>query len=166
MADTPSVAADPSALKAASPAIRQPAKTTDAKAAAKAARDFEAFMLGEMLEPMFAGLDKSNTIFGGGHGEEAFRGMLIHEYGRLLAERGGIGIAKTVEKQILDVQGRAADESDAQRRAAIAMRAYRRSDATTGSAAAAPQPVAATSAPIVPDVSAVTVAAPLPASPR
>ena len=34
--------------------------------------------------------------FGGGAGEEAFASLLTDEYARLLAERGGIGLAEQV----------------------------------------------------------------------
>ena len=34
--------------------------------------------------------------FGGGAGEDAFSSLLTQEYGRLLAERGGIGLAEQV----------------------------------------------------------------------
>jgi Rod binding domain-containing protein len=36
------------------------------------------------------------SSFGGGAGEEAFSSLLTEEYARLLAERGGIGLAEQV----------------------------------------------------------------------
>ncbi len=59
-----------------------------------AARRFEAAFLAEMLK--HTGLNATSTTFGGGAGEEAFASLLTDEYARLLAERGGIGLAEQV----------------------------------------------------------------------
>ena len=60
----------------------------------KAAEAFEAAYLAEMLK--YTGLNAMPDGFGGGAGEEAFGSLLTDEYARLLAERGGIGIAEQV----------------------------------------------------------------------
>jgi Rod binding domain-containing protein len=66
-----------------------------AEAAAKAAaQEFEAAFLAEMLR--YTGLNATSESFGGGAGEEAFASFLTDEYARLLAERGGIGLAEQV----------------------------------------------------------------------
>ena len=65
--------------------------TTAAKEAAEA---FEAAFLAEMLK--YTGLNATSASFGGGAGEEAFASLLTDEYARLLAERGGIGLAEQV----------------------------------------------------------------------
>ena len=62
--------------------------------ARKAADAFEAAYLAEMLK--YTGLNALPDGFGGGAGEEAFGSLLTDEYARLLAERGGIGIAEQV----------------------------------------------------------------------
>ena len=62
--------------------------------ARKAAAAFEAAYLAEMLK--YTGLNALPDGFGGGAGEEAFGSLLTDEYARLLAERGGIGIAEQV----------------------------------------------------------------------
>jgi peptidoglycan hydrolase FlgJ len=64
------------------------------QAARKAAEAFEAAFLAEMLQ--YTGLNAMPDGFGGGAGEEAFGSFLTDEYARLLAERGGIGIAEQV----------------------------------------------------------------------
>lgn len=69
----------------------------------KAAEDFEAFFLSQMFEYMFAGID-TNGPFGGGPGEKIFRSLLLQEYGKSIASRGGIGIADDVERQLLQAQ--------------------------------------------------------------
>ncbi len=69
----------------------------------EAAKDFEAVFLAEMIKPMFEGL-KPDPLFGGGRGEEVFHGMLIQEYGKIIAERGGIGIAEFVKTELIRIQ--------------------------------------------------------------
>ena len=62
--------------------------------ARKAAEAFEAAYLAEMLK--YTGLNAMPDGFDGGAGEAAFGSLLTDEYARLLAERGGIGIAEQV----------------------------------------------------------------------
>jgi Rod binding domain-containing protein len=68
-----------------------------------AAKDFEAMYMAEMMKPMFEGL-KTDSRFGGGKGEEIFRGFMIEEYGKLMAERGDIGIADAVKAEMIRMQ--------------------------------------------------------------
>jgi Rod binding domain-containing protein len=68
-----------------------PAAEQQARAAAEA---FEAAFLAEMLK--YSGINANPAGFGGGAGEDAFASFLTQEYARLLAERGGIGIAEQV----------------------------------------------------------------------
>ncbi len=85
---------------------RQPSistATSDPIKARKAAEDFEAFFVSMFLEGMFAGL-KSDSLFGGGHGEDVFRSLLLEEYGKQMVKVGGFGIADSVEKEILKLQ--------------------------------------------------------------
>ena len=63
-------------------------------AAKEAAQQFEAAFLAEMLK--YTGLNATSDTFGGGAGEEAFASFLTDEYARLLAQRGGIGLAEQV----------------------------------------------------------------------
>jgi Rod binding domain-containing protein len=60
----------------------------------KAAEAFEASFLAEMLK--HSGVNAMPSGFGGGAGEEAFASFLTQEYARLIAERGGIGLAEQV----------------------------------------------------------------------
>lgn len=86
-------------------ASRRPsaAPTSDPATARKTAQDFEAFFISAMFQSMFQGI-KTDGPFGGGHGEEMFRGVLMQEYGKSVAKAGGIGIADSVYKQILLMQ--------------------------------------------------------------
>jgi flagellar protein FlgJ len=86
-----------------------PSKADIDKAAAlsaktdKAAQDFEAVYISEMLKPMFETVDVDDT-FGGGKGEEVFRGMLTQEMGKSIAKQGGFGLANQVKAELLKIQ--------------------------------------------------------------
>lgn len=69
----------------------------------KSAKDFEAMVASQLLSPMWEGVEVDKT-FGGGHGEEMFRGMLLEQYGKIVAERGGLGLANTVYHHMLKTQ--------------------------------------------------------------
>lgn len=71
--------------------------------ARKAAKDFEAFVLGQFLQPMFEGLDAEEP-FGGGSAEKMWRSLEVDEYGKAIARAGGIGIADAVYGEILKMQ--------------------------------------------------------------
>lgn len=76
------------------PPAGTPAGTKAAAAARKASQAFEAAFLGEMLK--YTGLNAEPDGFGGGAGEAAFSSLLTDQYARLLAERGGIGLAEQI----------------------------------------------------------------------
>lgn len=69
----------------------------------EAAKEFEAVFMSEMLKPMFEGI-KTDSRFGGGKGEEIFRGFMIDEYGKIMAERGDIGIGEAVKAEMIRLQ--------------------------------------------------------------
>lgn len=73
----------------------------------EAAREFEAVFIAEMMKPMFEGIS-TDGLFGGGKGEEVFRGMLIQEYGKILAQTGGIGISGQVREEMIRMQAQKA----------------------------------------------------------
>lgn len=75
----------------------------DQKKVKKAAQDFEAFFVGQMMESMTEGLE-TNAYFGGGHGEEMWRSMLNQEYGKEVAKSGRLGIASSVMTSMLRAQ--------------------------------------------------------------
>jgi Rod binding domain-containing protein len=79
------------------------APARDARAVEAAAREFEGMMIGQMLEPMFAGL-KTDGMFGGGTGETVFRSLLVQEFGKSLAASGGLGLADDVMRSMLRMQ--------------------------------------------------------------
>lgn len=70
----------------------------------KAAQDFEAMALGQMLAPMFETVDASKGAFGGGSGEQAWQPMMVTEIGKQMAKSGGVGLARPVMEQMLRMQ--------------------------------------------------------------
>jgi Rod binding domain-containing protein len=70
----------------------------------KAAQDFEAMALGQMLAPMFETVDASKGVFGGGSGEQAWKPMMVNEIGKQVAKSGGVGLARPVMEQMLRMQ--------------------------------------------------------------
>ena len=70
----------------------------------KAAQDFEAMAIGQLLEPMFSTVDQSQGEFGGGAGERNFKPMLVNEMAKAVEQRGGLGLAAPVYAQMLKMQ--------------------------------------------------------------
>jgi Rod binding domain-containing protein len=68
------------------------------------AQDFEGMALGQMLAPMFATVDTSKGLFGGGDGEAAWQPMLVQEMAKSIASHGGLGLAVPVFRQMLQMQ--------------------------------------------------------------
>ena len=77
--------------------------SVDRQQAWRAAEEFESFFLARMLDDMFSGL-KTDGLFGGGQGETMYRGLLNEQYGKVIADAGGGGIADTVFREILKLQ--------------------------------------------------------------
>lgn len=75
----------------------------DSKEFDKVFQDYEAVYLSQMLSHMYAGVEV-DPMFGGGAGEETMRSLLINEYGKLMAARGGVGLAEAMKKQMLQIQ--------------------------------------------------------------
>jgi peptidoglycan hydrolase FlgJ len=87
-------------------ALRQPptvAGTSDPTAARKTAEDFEAYFLSQAFEQMFADV-APDSLFGGGNAEQTYRSLLFQEYGKAVAKSGGIGLADSVQREILKLQ--------------------------------------------------------------
>jgi peptidoglycan hydrolase FlgJ len=69
----------------------------------RAAEEFEAIFLAQMMAPMFDGLD-TDGLGGGGMGEEIFRPMLIERYADALSQAGGVGIADSIVRELMRLQ--------------------------------------------------------------
>lgn len=77
----------------------------------KAAQDFEAMALNELLSPMFATVDSAHGLFGGGDGEETWRPMMVQELAKNMARHGGLGLAVPVYHQMLRMQEAAQEKT-------------------------------------------------------
>jgi Rod binding domain-containing protein len=73
------------------------------EATEKAAKDFEGMFLSEMLSHMFSGLE-TDPMFGGGKGEDMFRGMMVDEYGKAISQGPGIGLSKQIMSAMIALQ--------------------------------------------------------------
>jgi len=102
MADiaAPSVAPDLLAPTAA-PTAAEMAKRANIK---KTAQDFESSFLSIMIGQMFDGVE-TPAPFGGGQGEKMFKSFMNDAFAKQMAKNGGIGIADTVTKEMLKLQG-------------------------------------------------------------
>lgn len=69
-----------------------------------AAQKFESQFLSQMLGQMFQGIETDGP-FGGGHGEEMFRSLLTDSMAKEMTKADGIGLADTVQREILKLQG-------------------------------------------------------------
>lgn len=73
------------------------------KKAREVAENFEAVFIGQMLQPMFASINPEPP-FGGGHSEKIWQSMMVDEIGKSMAKSGGIGIADSIQREILRMQ--------------------------------------------------------------
>jgi Rod binding domain-containing protein len=70
----------------------------------KAARDFEAMAIGQLLQPMFDTVDTSRGRFGGGSGEAAWKPMLVQELAKQVEAHGGLGLTGPIYSAMLLMQ--------------------------------------------------------------
>lgn len=69
----------------------------------RAAQDFEAVLLGQLSGLMLQTTPQDET-FGGGQGEEVWRGFMAEQMGKEMARGGGIGLATHVYDQMIRMQ--------------------------------------------------------------
>jgi Rod binding domain-containing protein len=90
--------------------LLQPTQTPNAAGArspaeiGSVAEQFEATFLSTMLATMFQGV-KPEAPFHGGAGEDAFGSFLTDAMSRQLARAGGIGLADSLSRELLKLQG-------------------------------------------------------------
>lgn len=80
---------------------RESAEAPRIAAMRRAAVEFEAVLVGQMLAGMTAGLATDGPL---GGGDDPFGSMLRDEYGRLISRKGGIGVADAVLRQLMRAQ--------------------------------------------------------------
>jgi len=93
------------AEKAQALARRKPGGGEKERAAAKkAAQEFESLFIGMMLKSMRSTVGK-DELTGGGQGEEIYRSLLDQEYAVSAAKRGGVGLARIIERELIRQSG-------------------------------------------------------------
>jgi Rod binding domain-containing protein len=65
----------------------------------KAAKDFESVFISQFVGSMFEGI-QTDSMFGGGQGEQMFRSLMLDQYSKQMANQGGFGIAKEVARSL------------------------------------------------------------------
>jgi Rod binding domain-containing protein len=105
MTDMSAASAVPlNALKPTALAAPTPAQTASRAAIHKTAQAFESQFISAMLGEMFEGVNTS-APFGGGEGEQAFKSFLMDAMAKQMTKAGGIGVAASVQKEMLKMQG-------------------------------------------------------------
>jgi Rod binding domain-containing protein len=70
----------------------------------KTAKEFEGMFMTEMFNHMFSGIE-TDPMFGGGQGEQMFRGLMVQEYGKMIAKTpNGMGLSDMIQKQMIAMQ--------------------------------------------------------------
>lgn len=68
------------------------------------AKAFETSFLATMFNSMFEGLSTA-APFGGGEGEQAYRSFLGEAMAKQVVNHGGVGLAQSVRREMLKMQG-------------------------------------------------------------
>jgi Rod binding domain-containing protein len=72
---------------------------TQDKKILKQAKDLESVLVSKMVEPMFPE-GKDGMLYGGGAGNSVYRGMMIEQYGKILTQKNGLGLAENIAKRL------------------------------------------------------------------
>jgi Rod binding domain-containing protein len=73
------------------------------------AMDFEAVFIAQMLSPLFSSVS-TPEIAGGGKSEAFFKSLLQESYAKMMAERGGFGLADHVKASLIGLQSHESSE--------------------------------------------------------
>ena len=68
-----------------------------------AAKEFESVFIATMLNSMSSGIE-ADAPFGGGAGEETWRGMMNEEIAKSVAAAGGVGISDAIYRELIALQ--------------------------------------------------------------
>ena len=68
------------------------------------AKDLEGVFLNTLMKEMFSSLKTDDKNFGGGFGEETWRGMQAEQFANTMADQGGIGLADQLMPTLLRMQ--------------------------------------------------------------
>ncbi len=80
--------------------VEQMRKNMDsAEQVEKAAKEYEAVAVTKMLQQMYSDV-KIDPLFDNKNTESIYKDLLLTEYGKIVAENGGIGLAKSLAKDM------------------------------------------------------------------
>lgn len=85
------------------PLTPPPAVTSDAAKADKASKEYESVFISQFLGSMFSSIP-TDSVTGGGEGEEMFRSLMIDQYSKSIENQGGFGIATQMKAELLKHQ--------------------------------------------------------------
>ena len=68
------------------------------------AKDLEGVFLNTLMKEMFSSIKTDDQNFGGGFGEETWRGMQAEQFANAMADQGGIGLADELMPTLLKMQ--------------------------------------------------------------
>lgn len=91
------------AAQATAAAQRATGNTGAAQDGRAQAKEFEAVFLQNMFNAMFETIEGGGT-FGDSNASETWRGMLSEQYAKSVVEAGGIGIAESVQRELVALQ--------------------------------------------------------------
>ena len=84
-------------------AAKPQAQSADPTKVRAAAQQFVGMFMSQMFSHMFEGA-KTDTMFGGGPGEEMFRSVLVDEYGKAAAKSNSLGMTDQIMRALLSHQ--------------------------------------------------------------
>ena len=67
--------------------------------------ELEGVFLNTLLKEMFSSIKTDSASFGGGFGEETWRGMQSEQLADSIAQAGGLGLADQIMDGLLQIQG-------------------------------------------------------------
>ena len=80
-----------------------PSATSDTARADKSSKDYESVFISQFLGSMFSGV-QTDSLTGGGQGEEMFRSLMVDQYAKGIEQQGGFGIAAQMKAELLKHQ--------------------------------------------------------------
>lgn len=86
------------------PVVQCPSPAADPAQIMKSANNFEAMVVGQLLQPMFDTVNTAKNAFGGGVGEQAWKPMLVQEFAKQIEAHGGLGLGKPVYDAMIRMQ--------------------------------------------------------------
>ncbi len=84
--------------------IISPAGATQLQSLRRQAEELEGVFLGMLTKQMFSSVKTDSESFGGGFGEETWRGMQAEQLASAMAANGGLGIADQIMGDLLALQ--------------------------------------------------------------